>query len=138
MIFRKHIRRRAISPILAEVMLIAITLVTATALSGFVFGMFGTLSSSAHVQVMSPSCTGGVCTLYLSNTGTAPASVTRCSIYGTAGTGVAGTPVPAGSSRVSVACTDHSGSADGVGTAVSGSVALSNGMSIPFYSVWTS
>jgi flagellin-like protein len=43
--------RRAISPVIATVILIAITLIAAIAIAGFVFGIFGSFSSSATVTV---------------------------------------------------------------------------------------
>ena len=45
--------RKATSPVLATVILIAITLIAAIAISGFVVGLFGTLTSTAQV-----TCTG--------------------------------------------------------------------------------
>jgi archaeal type IV pilus assembly protein PilA len=46
--------RKAISPVLATVILIAITLIAAVAIAGFVFGLFGSFTSSAQVSA-SPS-----------------------------------------------------------------------------------
>ncbi|MGP8125008.1 MAG: archaellin/type IV pilin N-terminal domain-containing protein [Nitrososphaerales archaeon] len=137
MLFHKNAKRRALSPVLAEVTLIAITLVAAVALSGWVFGLMGSLSSGAHVEVQTTLCTGGVCTLTLSNTGGSPASVVQCSIYGAAGTVAAGNSVPAGSSSASVLCVQGAGSSHFAGTRVSGALAMSNGMSIPFSGVWS-
>jgi archaeal type IV pilus assembly protein PilA len=45
--------RKAISPVIATVILIAITLIAAIAIAGFVFGIFGSFSSSATVTVTS-------------------------------------------------------------------------------------
>ncbi|MGP8057559.1 MAG: archaellin/type IV pilin N-terminal domain-containing protein [Nitrososphaerales archaeon] len=84
-------KRKAISPVLATVILIAITLIAAIAVAGFVFGLFGTFTSSANLtsQVVACNATGsGValhvsyCTIMLTNTGGASASVTGCAIYG--------------------------------------------------------
>ncbi|MDG6903021.1 MAG: type IV pilin N-terminal domain-containing protein [Nitrososphaerota archaeon] len=66
-------KRKAISPVLATVILIAITLIAAVAIAGFVFGLFGTFSSSANVQaaVTSASHTGATgVVLSLTNIGT--------------------------------------------------------------------
>jgi len=49
----KHSRRKAISPVLATVILIAITLIAAIAVAGFVFGLFGSFTSSAAVSEIS-------------------------------------------------------------------------------------
>src|ERR1700719_4065226 len=80
--------RKAISPILATVILIAITLIAAIAIAGFAFGLFGTFTSSANPEVSVVNCDSGtnLCTLSLTNTGGASASITGCSIYGTADT----------------------------------------------------
>jgi flagellin-like protein len=96
----KYAQRKAISPIIATVLIIAVTLIAAVAIGGFVFGIFGSSSSTANVSVtaqslvaadfatttlVNPTCTaaGGVNTLTLSNTGTAAASATGVTItYG--------------------------------------------------------
>src|SRR5271154_4650843 len=49
----KYAQRKAISPIIATVLIIAVTLIAAVAIGGFVFGIFGSASSSAQVQVTS-------------------------------------------------------------------------------------
>src|SRR5271163_2258331 len=91
-------RRNAISPIIATVLIIAVTLISAVSIGGFVFGMFGSDSNSARVQITgislvgttlaggsnsaSPTCaTGGAAnSIILTNTGTAPAAATAISI----------------------------------------------------------
>lgn len=137
---KKSSKRKAISPILATVILIAITLVAAVAMAGFVFGLFGTLSSGANVQVSVTSCTGssGICVLALSNTGSAPATANSCTIYG-ASAGVTGTTsVGAGKSGVAVTCTITTLPSGGfaAGTMMTGTVAMSNGIAIPFTGIW--
>jgi flagellin-like protein len=94
----KYTQRRAISPIIATVLIIAVTLIAAVAIGGFVFGIFGSASSSAQVQVTSqnliaadllstntaasPTCNvaGAADDLTLTNTGTAATSVTGVTI----------------------------------------------------------
>jgi len=97
----KFSQRRAISPIIATVLIIAVTLIAAVAIGGFVFGIFGSSSNSAEVQVTgialvgatelagsgSVSCstnTGGATNdITLTNTGTAAANPTAVAItYG--------------------------------------------------------
>lgn len=82
MIFHRHTKRKAISPILAEVMLIAITLVAAVAISGFVFGMLGTYTNTAQIQIVSSSCSvsKGVCSVSFQNTGTVSGGISLISI----------------------------------------------------------
>src|SRR5437588_4395411 len=46
-----HRERRAISPIIATVLIIAVTLIASVAVSGFVFGIFGEGQNSAQVAV---------------------------------------------------------------------------------------
>lgn len=133
---KKFGKKKAISPILATVILIAITLVAAVAIAGFVFGLFGTLSGGANIQVTGTVCSLGVgsCILTMTNTGSAPATANTCAIYGTAGT-PPGTAVVAGSSGTAVSCVVVTTTFT-VGEAVSGTVTMSNGITIPFSGVW--
>jgi len=48
-------KRKAISPVLATVILIAITLIAAVAIATFVFGIFGTSASPATLSISSAS-----------------------------------------------------------------------------------
>ncbi|HXX72938.1 MAG TPA: archaellin/type IV pilin N-terminal domain-containing protein, partial [Candidatus Acidoferrales bacterium] len=79
-------KRKAISPVLATVILIAITLIAAIAIAGFVFGLFGTFTSTAQVQASVTSCVqnaGGdeLCNLVLTNSGNANTATTgSCSL----------------------------------------------------------
>jgi flagellin-like protein len=94
--------RKAISPILATVILIAITLIAAIAVAGFAFGLFGNFTSSAQVSAAVTSCSisTGICSVTLTNTGTSNANVLACAVQDTGAplTGVVGglTTVPAG------------------------------------------
>jgi flagellin-like protein len=47
----KYAQRKAISPIIATVLIIAVTLIAAVAIGGFVFGIFGSSSATANVSV---------------------------------------------------------------------------------------
>src|SRR5215471_8647997 len=76
-------KKKAISPVLATVILIAITLIAAIAIAGFVFGLFGTFTTTAQVSASSVTCThAGVgasnCVIVLSNTGNSPATAISC------------------------------------------------------------
>jgi flagellin-like protein len=96
--FRK-MNRKAISPIIATVLIIAVTLIAAVAIGGFVFGLFGASSNTAQVQVVnaalihnsaasttlgvtcqSTAPSGGFGFIQLSNLGTANTQVTAVSI----------------------------------------------------------
>ena len=89
--------RRAISPIVATVLIVAVTLVASVAIAGFVFGIFASQGNSAQVAVTATAMkaadflaagtsTGFTCGaatgsyLTLTNSGTAPASVTSMTI----------------------------------------------------------
>ena len=45
-------KRKAISPVIATVILIAITLIASIAIAGFVFGLFGSFTSTAQISVI--------------------------------------------------------------------------------------
>ena len=133
--FRNHGKRKAISPVLATVILIAITLIAAIAIAGFVFGLFGTFTSTAQVQASVTSCAYGAgketCNLVLTNSGNANTAATAsCSLtYGgathTAVWAVA-TTIPSGGS-LSGTCSYTTVTPAGAGVQVTGAVILTNG-----------
>jgi len=145
-------RRKAISPVLATVILIAITLIAAIAIAGFVFGLFGSFTSSARVQVVSTNlnhvvytgavCTGTpLCTVTFQNIGTSNANVNSMTLtYG--GTTCApsfgsAVPIPATGAATGVTLTGIGSCAAGSsGEAYVGSAALSNGAQVPFSGVF--
>jgi len=151
-------RRKAISPVLATVILIAITLIAAIAIAGFVFGLFGTFTSGQNLQLVGTSCyssthtgatTENVCVLSLTNTGGASASITACSIYGNSGvsygeanntplnTGAQATKViAAGTTSASPAYVDCFYAAGlTAGAAVTGSLTVASGSPLAFSSI---
>jgi flagellin-like protein len=142
--------RKAISPVLATVILIAITLIAAIAIAGFVFGLFGSFTSSAQVSAQVLTCTAGPaastahnneCNVRLTNTGTSNVAVTGCSVR-IGGTNTLGNPVPAGtvpaSGSLTILCTQAAATAgQTVGSQAIGSWSLSNGASVPFSGVWS-
>jgi flagellin-like protein len=136
--FTRTNKRKAISPVLATVILIAITLVAGVAIAGFAFGLFGSLSSTANVTVTSVTCshTNDLCTLSLSNTGSAPATITGCSIYGVSASAVLGTVIGAGLAGISSFCQTNGGTYT-AGTALNGQVTLSSGIQVGFAGTWT-
>jgi flagellin-like protein len=132
-----HTKRKAISPVLATVILIAITLVAGVAIAGFAFGLFGTLSATANVTVTTLTCTHGTavlsaCTVQLQNTGNAPASAVACSLSGLGTSVLTGAPlaINAGSS-VGATCT-QAPAATVPGQPVQGTFTLSSGIIISF------
>jgi len=142
-------RRKAISPVLATVILIAITLIAAIAIAGFVFGLFGSFTSTARVSVISTNlnhvvytagvCTGApLCTIFFQNTGTSNTNVNVNGLtltYGgtTCSPTNALTTITAGAASVGVTLTGIGGCAAGVvGQAFTGSASTSNGAQVPF------
>jgi len=131
-------RRKAISPVLATVILIAITLIAAIAIAGFVFGLFGTFTATARVQASVTSCNyNGIvagdeaCTIILTNSGNSNTATTgSCSMtaLGTTHTGVVGGggTVTAGNT-LTITCGYAVGAGIGAGVQVTGSVILANG-----------
>jgi len=131
-------RRRAISPVLATVILIAITLIAAIAIAGFVFGLFGTFTSTARVQASVTSCAQAagappqdeVCNLILTNSGNANTATTGSCSLTFAGHTYTGTTavvtVTSGTSAAAV-CTAGTAADPGTGAQVTGSVILANG-----------
>lgn len=134
-------KRKAISPVLATVILIAITLIAAIAIAGFVFGLFGSFTSTAQVSASVTACTASTdsCAVTLRNTGTANAVVTGCSLLN-AGASVTSTPtgtttVNAGSSA-NVVCTATTVVAQTLGSQAGGSFSMSNGGTVQFAGTW--
>jgi flagellin-like protein len=143
-------KRKAISPVLATVILIAITLIAAIAVAGFVFGLFGSFTSSATVTAQVTSCDSatGKCNVTLTNTGTSNVAMTGCSVQinGKADASVtfvadnAVTTVPASGSLGAV-CTSNilatGWTAQTVGSMAVGQFSMSNGASVPFSGTWS-
>jgi flagellin-like protein len=134
-------KRKAISPVLATVILIAITLIAAIAVAGFVFGLFGSFTSSARVQVSTPSLSHTIAgTLLVLNTGTSNTNVNSMSLtYGGQTCAPAITaPVPAtitAGVAPGITLTVAAGAcaaAAVAGEAYSGILYLSNGAQVPF------
>jgi len=137
-------RRKAISPVLATVILIAITLIAAIAIAGFVFGLFGSFTSSAQVSAQVIACNHGNatanCLVTLRNTGTSNTVVTGCSVR-VGGVSVVGTlsplvPTVTASNTRNAGC-QAAGAAQTVGSQAVGSFSMSNGASVPFTGVWS-
>jgi hypothetical protein len=99
---------------------------------------FGSLPGSADVSVLSVSCShiAGACSLTLGNTGVGSATVTGCLIYGAQANVSGQTTVVAGSLNNPLTCTATSG-AFTAGETVTGDVALSSGVPLPFSGTWS-
>ena len=150
-------KRKAISPVLATVILIAITLIAAIAIAGFVFGLFGTFTNGANLQISVQKCYSGAagnvaasahCDLGITNTGGASGSITGCSLYGTTETSGAlatfatAPPVAAAPTLIAAGTTSSAPifvGCDGValtsGAAVTGSLVVASGSPLAFSAI---
>ena len=153
-------KRRAISPVIATVILIAITLIAAIAIAGFVFGLFPGFTASAQVtqgtsslsagllnggtgNSLTATCSGTASGNYigLSNTGTGSTTVTSVSlILGgktvavAALTSCTATPVAA-STTIYLIIGGQSGVTLSAGSSFGGTVTLANSGQIPLSGV---
>jgi len=137
--FRGRRSKTAISPILATVLLIAITLIAAVAVGGFVFGLFGTFTSTAQVSAGTVTCSGTpeVCTLALQNTGSGNTAITGvCELNFAGGSYASAAALVTGSlkagSSATVTCTGPPSQHAVAGTQVTGYVTLGNGAEVLF------
>jgi len=144
-------RRKAISPVLATVILIAITLIAAIAIAGFVFGLFGSFTSTARVSAISTSLVHGTLaagptgSIAVQNTGTSNSIANSMTLtWGgtTCAPGMAATTVTAGVASVTLTITGVGtcatmATASLAGEAFTGSVAMSNGGQVAFSGVFS-
>jgi len=131
--------RKAISPVLATVILVAITLVATTAIAGFFFGLMGTFTSTAQVAAGTVSCSGTpeVCMISLQNTGTANVAITGVCNVQFGGTNYLSTAVIQSGSlnagqTAMVKCTTPGSPHAIPGTLIVGSVSLGNGAYVDY------
>jgi len=144
-------RRKAISPVLATVILIAITLIAAIAIAGFVFGLFGSFTSTARVSAVLPSIKGTTIagSVTFQNTGTintlvnsvtltyAGASCSPFSGPTATPTATASVTITAGTAPVTVYINANACAPSSAGVAFVGSASLSNGGQVPFSGVFS-
>jgi len=144
-------RRKGISPVLATVILIAITLIAAIAIAGFVFGLFGSFTSTARVSEISTALVHGTLaagptgSVAVQNTGTSNVNANSMTLtWGgtTCAPGMTVTAVTAGATSVTLTITGVGScagmaSASATGESYTGSVALSNGGQVPFSGVFS-
>jgi len=133
-------KRKGISPVLATVILIAITIVAATSVAGFVFGLMGSFTNTATVSASSVSCSGTPesCTLQVSNPGVGSTTITGICQLTFGGNSYLGTAamvsgsLKGGSSAV-VSCTSNTaGSHAAAGSQITGSFTVGNGANVLF------
>ena len=131
--------KKGISPVLATVLLIAITLIAAVGVGGFVFGLFGTFTSTAQVSAGVATCSGTpeVCTLPLQNTGSGNTAITGvCNMNFAGGSYISTATLVSGSLKAgsggTVTCTGPSSQHAAAGTQVTGYIMLGNGAEVLF------
>lgn len=133
-------RRKGVTVIVVEFILILVTLITSVMVGGFVFGLFGNYIPPAEVaaQVSSCSSTGSseVCQLTLSNVGARNVATTSgctLSLAGSARPGnlTGGGTIPGGASLNKISCAVQGAQAE-PGSRLVGSIPLSNGATVFF------
>jgi flagellin-like protein len=128
--------RRAISPVLAELLLIVVTLVTGLMVGTFTFQVVGTAAHPAEVSAQLNSCTANgsneTCSLTLANVGASDVvTLPVCVVGSVDGSLTAGGTVPAGGT-LTVDCSVKGVQLEGAGSPIMGWIALSNGYSVYF------
>ncbi|HME19372.1 MAG TPA: hypothetical protein VKF15_06540 [Nitrososphaerales archaeon] len=126
--------------------LITITISTGVAVAGYSFTLFGRLQMTANVQAVRTSCSvsAAACVIDLRNSGNGVAFIPgpyACTVYGTTpastingGTGSVGLPP---GQDVTLTCQFGTLPQAAVpGIHVEGSVAVSDGMRVPFFVNW--
>jgi len=128
--------RRAVSPVLAELLLIVVALVAGLFTGSFTFQTIGTAAHPAEVSAQFNSCVANgpneSCSLTLSNVGASNVeTLPGCVVGSNSGDLVSSGVVPAGGS-LTVDCTVAGTQPAQAGTPITGWVALSNGASVFF------
>ena len=128
---RPHNAKKGISPVIATIILIAITIVIAIAVAGWVFGLFGSYSRTQAVTIVASasSCNPNGCNIMVSNQGGSAITVVSASVDGqTVPTNsiTGGTVIPAGASST-VVIHFPSGTSYTAGQTVQVQLGLSNG-----------
>jgi FlaG/FlaF family flagellin (archaellin) len=135
-------KRKGLSAVIVELLLIVIALVTTAVLGGFVFGTlnfyYGPAELAAQVASCSASNNSEVCQVTLTNIGANPASTLGCTmnVNGSRVQGIMtnGGVVPASGSLGNVGCTAH-GSTVPSGTRVVGWISFTGGFSAYFTAI---
>ena len=132
-------RRRAIDMLLAEVIVVAITVVAGLALAVYALSFFGRLDKVAEITPVSTRCfsANSTCIVELSNPGAVSASADSCSLSGQSGEvePVFGTVL--GGATLYFSCQASSVSPT-PGAQVYGKFLFSNGEPVTFAGVWNS
>jgi len=128
--------RRAVSPVLAELLLMFVSLLAALLVGSFSFQTIGTASRPAEVSAQLNSCTAAgtneTCSLTLANIGTSNIQTSSsCGVGSDGGSLTSGGTVQAGGT-LAVSCFVAGLPYAGSGIPITGWVALSNGADVYF------
>ena len=128
--------RRAVSPVLAELLLIVVSVITGLLVGSFGFQLIGTAAHPAEVSAQLNSCAPSgsnvTCSLTLANVGGSNVDTTSlCAVGSSGGNLVSGGTVPAGGT-LQVDCSVAGMSAAHLGVLVTGWIALTNGADVFF------
>ena len=123
--------KKGISPVIATIILIAITIVIAIAVAAWVFGLFKSYSGTNAVTVVSglsscSSSSNSQCTIVLSNQGGNSVTVIGASINGVS-VSLSGTLTVSANSQATIILTGYTFSA---GATLNIQIALNNGATI--------
>ena len=138
-------RRKAISPIVATVLIIAATLIAFAAVLGYIFGIFGSAASKANVTISTETSiahgTVSAFNVYFINSGTANTAVASGTItYGGSApcaiTPGAANTITAGSTST-VAFTDSCSTLASAGESYTLAIVTADGTTIPYTGTFT-
>lgn len=128
--------RKAVVPMVAEMVLIAVTLISSLVVGGFFFGLTATMSRPAEVEVRVTTCkqvgSSETCVIDFTNMGSSStATAGTCELGSAEGTLTSGGVITAGGTLVGAECTVADFSAS-PGTSITGSIPLTNGATVYF------
>lgn len=147
--------RRGVELVVAEVILIAITLIAGVIIATYALGLIGSSTKAATLSARTEGCDGAVdgsCVIGITNDGTAPGAVFGCSVYNQAGdlttailtegasnsTITIANPlqIPAGQLTPVVVICHGSNPPYVAGASAAGTVETVGGASLPFSGIW--
>ena len=123
-------RRSGVSPIIAAVILIAVTVAVGGVAAGYIFGLFGAQTTSANVSVVSTTLSGTTLTITFKNTGGVGDSIDSVTVPGnTIATPPADLTVAANTASVAKSWT--LGTSVSAGQTISLTLRLKTGLTVP-------
>ena len=130
MLKRQNKRSSGVSPIIAAVILIAVTVAVAGVAGGYIFGLFGAQTTTPHVSVVTATLSGTTLSITFKNTGAGVDSIDSITVPGnTIATPPADLNVAANVASVTKSWTLGTGVS--AGQTISLSLRLKSGSTIP-------